>query len=113
MNSFIAVLILIVNCVVCAFSQVLLKKAALKDTKSILEQYLNIQVITAYGIFFIVLMINSILMRYLPLLIISPISEALPFVFSIIFGFIFFHERITKRKIIGIVLIAAGIYLIV
>ena len=109
MNKLTCIIILLVNCVACAYSQVLLKKSSNIKYKSFIYEYLNIRVIVSYGLFFAVLMINSLLMRYLPLVILSPISEAFPFILSVFAGLIFFNEKITKNKIIGVVFISIGI----
>ena len=109
MNKIVCIIILLINCVVCAYSQVLLKKSSNIRYESFINEYLNIRVIVSYSLFFVVLMINSLLMRYLPLVVLSPISEAFPFILSVFAGLIFFNEKITKDKIIGVAFISAGI----
>ena len=108
-NKLTCIIILMVNCIVCAYSQVLLKKSSNIKYKSFIYEYLNIRVIVSYSLFFAVLMVNSLLMRYLPLVILSPIAEAFPFILSIFAGFVFFNEKITREKIIGVLFISVGI----
>ncbi len=105
--------LLIVTCVMSAVSQVMLKKAAQKEYKSFIAQYLNFWVIISYMIFFIVVIGNIYVLKKLPMTVLGPIAETLPFILSIFFGRIFFHEKITTRKIVGSLLIIAGIITIV
>lgn len=106
------VLILVANCVLSAFSQVLLKKASLKEYGSALRQYLNALVICGYGLFFVVLMVNVYLLRFLPLSVLNPVAETLPIVLSFVSGRLLFGERITVWKIIGGGLIMLGMIVI-
>ncbi len=100
-------------CVLSAFSQVLLKKSAGKEYNSFLRQYLNFYVITGYVIYIVVLIVNIYILKFIPLSIMSAISESLPFLLSFISGRIFFNEKITKQKIIGGIIILCGIILLV
>lgn len=102
-------LLLILTCLVSAISQVLLKKAAQKEYSSFLRQYLNIRVITAYVMFFFVIVGNTFVLKYIPLTVMNPIAETLPYILSIFFGYFFFNEKINIRKICGAVIIIIGI----
>lgn len=114
MNSyFIYILLLIANCVISAISQILLKKAALKEYKGFIWQYLNVRVIVAYTLFFGVVVLNTYILKFLPLTVVNPLSESLPYVLSIISGYFFFEEKITWRKIVGALVIVCGIVIIV
>lgn len=114
MNSeFFYILLLAITCFVSAVSQVLLKKAALKEYPSFLRQYLNVRVILAYFMFFAVVLANTYILRFIPMVVVSPVAETLPYVLSIVFGRIFFCEKITVRKICGAVIIIIGIIFIV
>lgn len=112
-NNLIFIIILVLNCFLSAVSQVMLKKAATKEYKSFISQYLNFYVISAYFLFFLVVAVNIYIMKYVPLVIMTPVSESLPFIFSIFFGFVFFKEKLTPRKISGALIILAGIISIV
>jgi len=57
MNKFIWLLIL--GTFMSAFSQVLLKKSAEKEYKSMIFEYLNWRVILAYVLFSVVLLLNT------------------------------------------------------
>lgn len=111
-SHFLLVVILICNCFISAFSQILLKKASMKGYDSFFRQYFNIYVISGYGLFFLVLCVNIFLLKYLPMTIVNPIGETIPIVLSFLSGHFLFSERITRRKLIGIVLILCGTALI-
>lgn len=106
------ILVLIINCFISAFSQVLLKKASLKDYGSFLKQYLNAYVILGYGLFFVVLFLNVYLLRKLPLAVVSPVGESLPIVLSFVSGRLIFNEKFSARKINGTVVILLGMCVI-
>lgn len=112
-NNALFILVLIANCFLSAFSQTLLKKASLKDYSSFIRSYLNVLVICGYGLFFLVLYVNVFLLRVLPLSVVNPIAETLPIVLSFFAGRLFFKEKITAWKIIGMILVLSGILIII
>ena len=112
-NNSLYILLLVFMCLLSAFSQVLLKKAAGKQYSNFLRQYLNIFVITGYFTYVVVLLVNVYILKFIPLSIMSGISESLPLLLSFISGRIFFDEKITKYKIIGGVFILCGIILLI
>lgn len=95
---------------IAALSQVLLKKAAMRPRRSVVEEYLNPQVIFAYGLFFLATLIDVIAYRKIPLSL-GPILEASAYLYMLIFGAVFFGERITRRKLLALALILGGIVL--
>ena len=111
-NKWIFIAILIVNCFLSAFSQVLLKKASIKKYRSVIWSYLNPLVISGYGLFFIVLCTNVFLLKFLPLSVVNPVTETLPVVLSFLFGYLIFGESISVRKILGLFFIVIGIAVI-
>lgn len=112
MNKYLYILLLIVNALLSAFSQVLLKKAALKNYDNPIRQYINLYVMVGYCIYFLVIVINIFALRYLNISTIAAFSESLPLVFTLIFSKIVFNENINKYKIIGIGTIILGIIII-
>lgn len=91
-----------------AVSQVMLKKAALKEYSSKIKEYLNPLVILAYVIFVGTTLISVYAYRVLPLSL-GPILEATSYIYVTIFGAVFFRETINIRKLSGLLLIIAGI----
>lgn len=104
--------ILIFSVFISAFSQVLLKKSALKTYSSFLREYINFYVIPAYGIYFLAVFLDLLALRKVPVSFV-PVAEASSYVFVLLFGKIFFNECFSKRKIISMILIMAGIIVFV
>ena len=91
-----------------AISQVLIKQSANKKYSNPLLEYLNWRVIVAYGIFFGVLLLNTwcytkVDMRF------GPVIDTAAYVFVLIFSRVILNEKITKGKLVGNLLIIAGI----
>ncbi|MBD5116121.1 MAG: EamA family transporter [Ruminococcaceae bacterium] len=91
-----------------SFSQIMLKKSAQKTYASKIKEYLNPFVIIAYGLFFGCTLISMYALKVVPLSM-SPILEASSYIFVAILSFIFFKEKLTKRQLVGMVLIIGGI----
>ena len=89
-------------------AQVLLKKSAQIKHDSILKEYLNLRVITAYAIFFSATLISIYAYKVVPLSM-GPILEAAGYIYVTIFGVFIFKERMDRRKFIALGLIIAGI----
>lgn len=91
-----------------AISQVMLKKAALKEYPTKIREYLNPLVITAYMIFFGTTLISVYAYKVVPLSL-GPILESTSYIYVTIFGATIFGEVINAKKICGLLLIFAGI----
>ncbi|WP_035800906.1 multidrug ABC transporter [Butyrivibrio sp. FCS014] len=89
-------------------SQILLKKSAQKEYPSFIREYLNILVIGGYGLL-VLSMVLSIFcyggLGYMGVVVMEPMA----YIMVMILSRIVFKEKITPRKIIGVVLILAGI----
>ncbi len=112
MNKTIYILLLLFNALLSAFSQVLLKKAAVNNNKSLFLQYINLTVISAYLIYVIVLMVNIYAMRFLSIGIVTTFSETLPLLFTIFASKLFFNESINTYKVIGAIIVVIGVVLV-
>lgn len=104
--------ILIFSVFISAFSQVLLKKSALKTYNSFIKEYINFYVVPAYAIYFLAVFLDLLALRKVPVSFV-PVAEASSYVFVLLFGKIFFKEIFSKRKIIAMILIMAGIVVFV
>ena len=106
MNKYVLLLILAV--LVSSISQIILKKSASKTYDSVLKEYLNVYVITGY-----VLMVISTVLVVLGLKGVpyknEPIIESLGYLFVMILSNRLLGEKITKKKVLGNVLILVGI----
>lgn len=80
------------------------------------EQFLSLKFILFYGIVLVNLFLYAIfwqqIIKRLPL-ITAYANKAITVIWGILFGFLFFRESVTVQKVIGAVIIVAGIYLVV
>ena len=93
---------------VSSVAQVMLKKAAQKQYGSVVKEYLNAPVITAYAIFFAATFLSIFAYRVVPLSM-GAILEATGYIWVTIFSVAIFHESVGKEKIIALAMILAGI----
>lgn len=92
-------------------SQIILKKSAQIKYDSIIKEYLNVRVITAYGFFFLSSFLTMYAYKYVPLSI-GPMLEACGYIFVTALGVAVLKEKVSKRKIWGMTLIIAGILIV-
>lgn len=100
--------ILFISVIISAYSQILLKKSALKEHKCFIYEYLNPFVIISYLIFFCAIFLDMIGLKKVPVSYI-PIIESSSYFFIIIFSKIFLKEKLSKRKLISTIIIILGI----
>ena len=92
-------------------SQVILKTSANKEHTSILKEYLNLRVILAYGMFFASTVITVVAYKHVPLSL-GPVLESSGYVFVAILSYFVLKERLTKKQLLGMVLIVAGVLIV-
>lgn len=108
MNSY--MLLLFVGTFFTAFSQLLLKQSANKTYKSWIFEYLNWRVITAYVIFVGVLLLNTFAMTHVDMKY-SSVIDTFSYVFVLLLSRFVLKEQFTKGKVIGNLIIIAGIFI--
>ncbi len=91
-----------------AISQVLLKKSAMRDHGSAIKEYLNPFVIFAYTLFVAATLLSVVAYRGIPLSM-GPILDATGYIYVTFFGVTIFHERLTAKRVLALVLIVTGI----
>ena len=91
-----------------AISQVILKKAASKTYENKIREYVNLPVISAYTIFVVATFLGVFAYKVVPLSM-GPILEATSYIYITVFGVTIFKERLTKRKVVALITIIAGI----
>ncbi len=94
--------------VIAATSQILLKKSAGKSNVSFAREYLNVLVIGGYALLLISMVIVIFCydgLGYMGAVIMEPIS----YIIVMLMARGVFGEKLTSRKIIGMVLIVCGI----
>lgn len=105
---FFSIIIYLCSVIISSFSQIMLKKSASIEHNSKLNEYLNIRVITAYGLFFISTLVTMYAYRIIPLSL-GPILESSGYIWISILSYLFLKERISKMKAVGLVTIIVGI----
>ena len=93
---------------IASFSQILLKKSANKNHANEWREYFNKYIIIAYFIFFISTILTIIAYKGVELKY-GPIIESVGYIFILIMSKIFLDEKITKNKLLGILLIILGV----
>jgi len=93
-----------------ASSQILLKQSADKEYKKAIYEYLNWRVLFAYGIFFMVLLVNTyaytqVEYKY------GSIIDTFTYVFVLLLSRFLLKEKITKGKLLGNLIIIFGIFI--
>ena len=91
-----------------AISQVILKKAAGKIYENKIREYVNLPVISAYTIFVVATFLSVFAYKVVPLSM-GPILEATSYIYITVFGVTIFKEKLTKRKVVALITIIAGI----
>ena len=103
------IVILIVSVVIASFAQILLKKSAEKTYTSPIREYLNAYVIFGYGLMFLSMFMT--IMSYGGLDFTNvPVIESLGYIVVMFLSYLFFKEKITKKKLLGMAVIMAGIF---
>lgn len=101
-------LLVFFSVVIASFSQVILKMGAGRTYNSKIREYLNVYVITGYGMLFVSMVITVIVYSRLSYLSV-PVIEAVGYVLVPVLSYFIFKEKFTKRKLLGIVFILTGI----
>ena len=79
-------------------SQVLLKKAALREHKSLLAEYTDWRVLLGYGLFVGCTLLTMLAYKGVPLNV-GPVLEATGYLYVTVFGVTIFHEKMNPRKV--------------
>ena len=101
-------ILMIIAELIASSSQILLKKSAGRKYSSFLKLYLNILVIAGYGMLAVSMLISIICyggLGYMNVVVMEPIG----YILVMFMSRIVFKEKITPRKICGMILLLAGI----
>lgn len=104
------ILILLLGNFISSVSQVMLKRAADRTWPTPLREYLNPLVIGAYALFGLSTLMNIIGYRQVDLGL-AAVLEATGYIYVTFFGITLFHERLSRKKVLALILILAGIVL--
>lgn len=109
MSKGIAIFIYTCSGMMAAISQLLLKVAAQQNEESKgLQKILNTKVIFSYLILFVTIFMNMIAMRYISYKY-TPILATISYVFVLLFSRVGLKESISKKQMVGMILIFTGI----
>ena len=101
-------LVLLLGVFISSVSQVMLKKAAIKQYSSFFKEYLNPLVIFAYILFVGTTLLSIVAYKGIPLSM-GPVLEATSYLYITFFGVKIFHEHISRIKVVALGLIIIGI----
>ena len=100
--------IYILGVIISALAQVLLKKSADVERENKLKEYLNFKTIFAYAIFFGATLCTVFAYKYVPLSM-GPILGTTEYIFVAILSYFLLKEKISKKKLIGLITIVIGV----
>lgn len=101
-------LVMLGSVFISACAQILLKQAANKTYASRIKEYMNPRVVIAYGIFFASSLLTMFSLRVVPLAF-APVIESCSYVFVAVLGYFMLHEKLNRKKVLGLALIVAGV----
>lgn len=104
------VLLYLCSTFLASVSQVLLKKAALREHKTLLEEYTDWRVVLGYGLFVGCTLLTMLAYKGVPLNV-GPVLEATGYLYVTVFGVTIFHEKMNPKKIAALVMIVVGIFI--
>lgn len=101
--------ILLIGVFIGSISQVMLKKSAMRQYRSVVQEYLNPYVLAAYALFVATTLFSVLAYRVIPLSV-GPVMETTSYLYITFWGVKIFHEKMNRNKIVSLVLISAGIF---
>ena len=107
-TNFVYIAFFLISVFISAVSQIVLKKSASKTHESKMKEYLNAPVIIAYGLFFLSSLITVLAYKGVQLSM-GPILEATGYIWVSILGFFVLKEKMSKKKVTGLIIIIIGI----
>ena len=107
-NDWPYILLFLFSVLIASLSQIMLKKSAMIQYKNHLQEYLNRYVIIAYVFFFSASLLTTLAYHVVPLTL-GPVLESTGYVYIAILGVLLLKEKLSKRRIIGNLLIIGGI----
>lgn len=94
---------------IASFSQMLLKKSASERHESVIREYLNFKVIAGYGMMFLSMLVCVYAYSRQVSMQSGAVMDSIGNLWVMILSFLIFREPITKKKLLGNLLIITGI----
>ena len=107
-NGYIYIGMFLFSVFISSISQIMLKSSAGKEYDSKIKEYLNLPVITAYGLFFLSTVATVFAYKYVNLSL-GPVLEATGYIWVTLLGSLILKEKVGKKKIAGLAVIIVGI----
>lgn len=107
-NEWIYYAVMFFGVFIASVSQLLLKSAAGRKYESWIRQYLNVRVILGYGIMLLSTVCTIVAMKRVPLTT-TPIWNSLGIVLAAFWGKVLFKEKLSRRKLLGLITVVCGI----
>lgn len=101
-------LIMLLSAFLASVSQILLKLSAKGEHKNRLFEYLNPKVIIGYGLLFLTMVMNIWAYQNMEYHF-GPVINSFTYVFVLALSVLFLKEKLTRNKVIGVILIVAGV----
>ena len=101
--------ILLIGVFIGSISQVMLKKSAMRQYRSVVQEYLNPYVLAAYALFAATTLLSVLAYRVVPLSM-GPVLETTSYLYITFWGVKIFHEKMNRKKFFSLTLIVAGIF---
>lgn len=79
-----------------------------RSARAFLARFMNWRVILSYSLLFMTLVINQIALIYVPISV-MPCITATSFVWVYVLGVIILKEKVSRRRMIGVAIIIAGV----
>lgn len=107
-NNIVLLLVFLVSVFISSCSQIALKKSANTQHGGFVKEILNPIVMGAYLCFFGASLLTTFAYKGVPLSL-GPVLEATSYIYVVILSRFFLGEKVTRKKILGNLLIIAGI----
>ena len=107
-NGYIYIGMFLFSVFISSVSQIMLTASAGKEYDSKRKEYLNLPVITAYGLFFLSTVATVFAYKYVNLSF-GPVLEATGYIWVTLLGSLILKEKVGKKKIAGLAVIIVGI----
>lgn len=104
------IMMMLCSVMIAGISQILLKISARREYASQIAEYFNPFVITGYALLFGTTFLNLLALRWVPLSLASGLDASGQVVVPVL-SFLILKEKISRRKMLGMVLIVGGILL--
>ena len=102
------ILLFLFSVLISSVSQIILKKSANVQHESMIKEYLNVRVISAYALFFLSSLLTLFAYRGVPLSM-GPVLETTGYIWVTLLGLFWLKERVNAKKWLGLGFIVIGI----